>query len=602
MCGILGVISKDSISKEKFSTALSKIQHRGPDGFGIWSNDEQNIMFGHRRLSIIDLSDNGKQPMIFADRYVITFNGEIYNYLELKKDLEKKGVSFKTQSDTEVLLALYATEGATCLNKLNGMWAFAIYDWQEHTIFFSRDRMGKKPFFYYQDENQFVFASEMKAIYPFMKKIEVNDALVAKASKDVFCYEATEHCLIKNIKRFPAASFGIFKNGHLQIHKYWDILENKVAVSTNYNEQVEHFKSLFIDACKLRMRSDVTVGTALSGGIDSSATISTMAYISNNISSTDYSKDWQHAFVASFPNTVLDETAEAKKVVDKIGINATYLNIDPLKDIDKIFYYTYLIEDLYLTSPIPFIQLYGAIKQNGTTVTLDGHGSDELFGGYMFDAQVKLQDDFPNLKKMMQTKQMILDGTLHPRTALIKDIYPDIKKAIKSRFKKNENMEGFDNLNTRLFQSSFETILPTLLRNYDRYSMINGVEIRMPFLDYRIVEFAFSIPSSSKIRNGFSKAIVRDAMKGLIPETIRTLKKKTGFNSPFVEWAKGPLKEWLLDEVHSAKFNQAQYINPTKVRNTMLHLINDSSVGFAEGEYAWTAFMPYVWEKSLKYI
>ena len=212
--------------------------------------------------------------------------------------------------------------------------------------------------------------------------------------------------------------------------------------------------------------------------------------------------------------------------------------------------------------------MYGKIKECGTTVTLDGHGSDELFGGYDSDLGSKISDDYPNPFKMRQTLQTVSDiGSVKNKISpgrvylAFKNITRHrLSKIMKPDLKKEDHR--LDNLNRRLYRSSFENILPTLLRNYDRYSMINGVEIRMPFLDHRIVSFAFSIPGSSKVRNGFSKAIVRDAMKGLISDDIRLLKRKIGFNSPFTEWIKGPLKEWLLDQMESQSFKSAAYIEP----------------------------------------
>lgn len=603
MCGILGLLGQ--CEAEKFKLALNTLNHRGPDDFGIWRDN--NVSFGHRRLSIIDLSLNAKQPMHWGDRYVIVFNGEIYNYIELRQELEKKGVRFQTKSDTEVLVALYAHEGAACLNKLNGMWAFAIYDRHNQSLFLARDRMGKKPLFFARVENQFVFASEMKAICHFLKKIEPNIELINKARNNFFCYESTDECLIKGISRFPAASYGILKNNNFSIYKYWNLENSLIKVPSNYNEQVEMFRELFLDACKIRMRSDVTIGTALSGGIDSSATISSMSYIGK--SNDEFcNKDWQHAYVASFPGSTIDEKQEAKKVVDYLGISATYLEIDPLKEIDKIFYYSYLFEELYLTSPIPFIQLYAQVKKDGTTVTLDGHGSDELFGGYPNDINPKLYDDHPNLFRMIETYQTIENVKNNQDKSFLEVLAKDYKQITKAKFVHlykpsflKKKYPAFDYLNNQLIDSSFHTILPTLLRNYDRYSMINGVEIRMPFLDYRLVAFAFSIPGSSKVRKGYTKAIVRDAMKGFFPDEIRLLKRKIGFNSPSTEWLKGPLKEWVQDEMNSTSFKNAILINPKQVNAIFDRLLTNDSATFLDGENAWSALMPYVWEKAFTY-
>jgi asparagine synthase (glutamine-hydrolysing) len=350
------------------------------------------------------------------------------------------------------------------------------------------------------------------------------------------------------------------------------------------------------------MRSDVSIGTALSGGIDSSATISTMNYVSNNLHG-EFSNDWQHAYVASFPGTSLDETREAKMVVDKININATYLNIDPLKDIEKIFYYTYMFEEMFISTPLPFIQLYKEVKKSGTTVTLDGHGSDELFGGYSFEISHKLNDDFPNIFEMIKTLETINNGKGINQKIGLKDAYPFFKTSFRGQFGVNKKpIPQLDYFNNQLYKSSFQTILPTLLRNYDRYSMINGVEIRMPFLDHRIVSFAFSIPSSSKIKNGFSKSIIRDSMKGLIPDEIRIKKKKIGFHSPFGDWIRGSIKEWILDEMGSSDFKTCPFIDHKEVSKYINNIIFSKEASFVDGEVAWTKIMPYVWGKSLKYI
>jgi asparagine synthase (glutamine-hydrolysing) len=604
MCGILGIMP--SAEKGAFQRALDKIEHRGPDGFGFWEDSAYRISLGHRRLSILDLTDNAKQPMSWHDRYVITFNGEIYNYIELKKGLEQKGLKFRSQSDTEVLLALYAEEGPACLQKLNGMWALAIFDKQDGSLFISRDRMGKKPFFYINDGKRFAFASEMKALYGFLKEVQPNRQLIEGIKHNMFCYESTSKCLIEGISRFPAASYAYFRNGKLDVFKFWDPMESLIDVPKSYNAQVEMFRELFIDACKIRMRSDVPIGTALSGGVDSSATISTMAYIARELKG-DFTKDWQHGFVASFPGSSVDETKEAKLVADNINVGATYLTVDPLKDIENIFYYSYLFEEFYITSPIPFIQLYRKIKESGTTVTLDGHGSDELFGGYSFDLEPKKFDDYPNPLKIWETLQTIADSSdsgikISPGRVFLEYKNISKRKFLKSTDKNlNRGIKHLDNLNQQLYKSSFETILPTLLRNYDRYSMINGVEIRMPFLDHRIVSFAFSIPSSSKVRDGYTKAIVRDGMRGFIPDKIRLLKRKIGFSSPFNEWIRGPLKPWLMEEINSQEFNSASFIKSKEVKANFLAAMKNDHLTPLEGEAIWSSFMPYVWEKSLKY-
>jgi asparagine synthase (glutamine-hydrolysing) len=618
MCGILGILPKAN-DEYLFEDALNKITHRGPDGFGIWHDEQAAISLGHRRLSILDLSESGKQPMHFG-QYVITFNGEIYNFIEIKKELEKKGYQFHTESDTEVVLASFQEWKERCLHKFNGMWAMAIWDKKNQKLFLSRDRFGKKPLFYAFIGEQMVFASEMKAIFPFLPEV--------KHSKDfewcknnLFQYENTDKTLIEGIKRFPASSYAFYQpfTKELKIEKYWDTLNNLVDVPDKYEEQVEQFRELFMDACKIRMRSDVAIGTALSGGLDSSATICTMAHIAKQTQQDRVAKDWQHAFVATFPNTFLDESIYAKKVVDYLNIPATYLPIDPAKGIEKLENYLYLFEELYLTSPIPMTDLYGSVKASGVTVTIDGHGADELFAGYgqdIFRAFIDSGVNFKDIQNILNTYKGLRDiedvqiikekVDLYTYWQYVKKAHLGNLNVLKSYIKsilgkKTENIKtkklGY--FNTYLYEIFHQSILPTLLRNYDRYAMANGVEIRMPFLDYRLVSYCFSLPWKSKLRNGYTKAIVRDALKDIMPAEIVWRSTKIGFNTPIVDWMKNEWKEFLLDNIYSTNFENCSLIDKSKVRNQVEYVIKNPQATFGDGERAWTGLMPYFWEKSV---
>lgn len=605
MCGILGY-SGDFV-KEKLNKGLERISHRGPDGVGTFFHNK--VALGHRRLSIIDLSDNAKQPFEILDRYVITFNGEIYNYLELKKELANEGFIFKSGSDTEVLLYCFVKWGKAFVSKMNGMWAFAIYDKNDGSLFLSRDRLGKKPLFYSLSKNGIVFSSEMKGIYPFLETISINYNLAQSALTNSFGYESTENCLINNISRFPAGTNATFTDNELKFEKFWDPEKIKVTVPEDYNKQKEIFRELFLDACKIRMRSDVAIGTALSGGLDSSSVICAMSYISkNNNKSSHTQKDWQHAFVASFPGTSLDETKYAKTVTDHLNINAHFLDIDPLKDLDSIFYKTYLFEELFYAPVIPFVQLYENIKRNNVTVSIDGHGADELFGGYPFDMNAALIDSLPSMQDFNKTLEAInnTEGSEPNANHKNKLKFAALNKyPVLQHFSKHLNLvpkkEQFDFLNSTLFQSSFKTILPTLLRNYDRYSMMNSVEIRMPFLDHRIVEFAFSIPYTSKIRNGFGKAIVRDALADLMPQSIAYRKDKIGFNAPINSWMNQELKTWIGDLIHSNDFNNSTLIDKKKTFDSLNAIISEKKIDFMQGTKLFEQLIPVIWEKSLSY-
>ena len=632
MCGILGTLPCDK-NKNRFRKALDTLTHRGPDDSGVWS-DDKSITLGHRRLSILDLSKDGHQPMHYANgRYTIIYNGEIYNFIEIKNELLKKGYNFRSTSDTEVIIAAYIEWRENCLLKFNGMWALAIWDSANKELFISRDRFGKKPFFYSIIGNRFVFASEMKAILPYLNRIEYSKR-INYMFEHICDYEATDECVFEGIKRFPAGYWGLYKDGKLIKRRYWDTLEHIEEVPKSYNEQVEKFRELFIDACKIRMRSDVAIGTALSGGLDSSAVISVMSHISKNIGGERISKDWQHAFVATFPGTPLDESFYARKVVDHINIKATFKEIDPLKSWDKIEDYLYLMEDPYNTSPIPMIELYKAMRNNGVVVTIDGHGADELFSGYGH-ILTALSDCGYNIFKIRNVLTAQRDMTLakgkqfpkydHWLKSYLKQIIKNIKKGIRNPWKNlingkktfeqerydyfsrmlNEEYEkksafnNLDELNKNLYIIFHKTILPTLLRNYDRYSMINGVEIRMPFMDHRIVSYCFSLPWTSKVRNTYNKKLIRDAVQSFMPEEVAYRKAKIGFSTPIVDWMKKELKDYFIDEINSISFQNCTIIKPKEVKKDILNVINNDNVAFSEGHQAWSNFIPYLWEKSV---
>ena len=615
MCGIFGAINfKLDIDLAK--TCLDTIIHRGPDSEGIWQ--ENGVTLGHRRLAILDLSDKGRQPMAYADgRYMLVFNGEIYNFIEIRKELETLGYKFSSDADSEVILAGYDKWGMDCVKKFNGMWSFALYDREAQKLFLSRDRYGVKPLYYTvfdEKNNAYAFGSEMKTLMPLIKEPHVNEEIVRDPSRIVY-YESTDECVVREIKRFPAGCNGIIDENGLTISRYYNTLDNIREVPDSYDEQVEMMRELFLDACKIRMRSDVTIGTALSGGLDSSATICAMAHLSKN-SSERMSDDWQHAYVATFPGTTMDESMYAKEVTDFLNIGSTFVEIDPLKAIDRLDDFVFKFEDVYLTSPIPMMLLYGALRENGTIVTIDGHGADELFGGYTFDFIHALSD-----AKTKEERDMILtayidsfphdESNIGMNSSKNKVYFNYIKRNIKNKIKKSSTAsymkvraendsryKSFDSLNKILYASSHETILPTLLRNYDRYSMASSVEIRMPFMDYRIVEFAMSIGFRSKLHGGYSKSIIRDAMAPYMPQNIAYRKTKIGFNTPIVEWMQGPLKEYFTDKINSTDFVNCQYINRDKVKSEILNVINNKNATFADGERAWSDFYPYLWESA----
>ena len=615
MCGIFGVVNKQ-IDESLAKKCTDRMYHRGPDAGRIWQSG--SVTLGHRRLAILDLSDNGVQPISYADgRYTMVFNGEIYNFLEIRSDLIRLGYTFASDCDSEVILAAYMEWGNGCLDRFNGMWAFAIWDNEERKLFMSRDRFGVKPLYYTfldKERTAIAFASEMKALTPLMENVLPNRGIVTDPDRIVY-YESTDECVIEGIHRFPAGAYAIF-DGSLSVSRFWNTLDHLIELPRSYEEQVELCRETFLDAVKIRMRSDVTIGTALSGGLDSSATICAMAHLAMEEADLRMNKDWQHAFVATFPGTTLDESVYARAVTDHLGIESTFITIDPVSAIDRLGDYVYMQEDVYLTSPIPMMLLYNALREHGTVVTIDGHGADELFGGYTFDFVKALADartkEERNLVLTAYIESFPKDGSnmsmKHPtamgvRIDELKKRLSDLKNAHRQPYKKirassDMRYRKMDRLGRTLYVSSHETILPTLLRNYDRYSMANSVEIRMPFMDHRMVSLGMSLPWTSRLHGGYSKSIIRDAMAPYMPKEIAYRRTKIGFNTPIVEWMKGPLRDYFTDMISSVSFNNCDLINPSSVRGMVTEVIDDPGATFAMGERAFMSLYPYLWEQN----
>ncbi|BDQ34719.1 asparagine synthase (glutamine-hydrolyzing) [Pseudodesulfovibrio portus] len=609
MCGIFGVIGH--IDPGRAAACRDLMAHRGPDGAGLWTGD--GVTLGHRRLSILDLSDRGGQPMAYADgRYRIVYNGELYNFVEVRAELEARGETFVSDSDTEVLLAAYAVWGPDCMDRFNGMWALAIWDDAERTLFLARDRFGKKPLFYARTGCGFVFASEMKAIMPLMDTIEPHDELT-RSSRRIMHYESTDECLIKGISRFPAGHFGVLRDGELRLTRWWNTLDHVMDVPDSFEERAELFREIFLDACRIRMRSDVPIGCALSGGLDSSSVICSVAHVARHASGSRISSDFQHAFNAGFPGTPQDETPYARRVADHLGIPLTTLTVDPLASVNELYSQLYLFEEMHLTMPLPFMLTYGAIREGGVTVTLDGHGTDECFAGYLFTAKEALADAGCNIRAARGVLDAFYYGRPQstqfpatPRWKFVLDFHLQrLSRALKGaggvscRDSGHPRWKELDHLTRILYVATHESILPTLLRNYDRYSMANGVEIRMPFMDHRIVTLAFSLAWDDKVRDGYTKAVVRRGVDGIVPPDITWRRTKIGFNSPVVDWMKGPLKEFFLDEVHSQAFGQSALVDRELARTRLEGVIADPDATYAQGEAAWTALLPYFWEQAM---
>lgn len=609
MCGIFVHLpgSGNVLDYDLAYRCLSRLAHRGPDGEGLWQ--ESGVTLGHRRLAILDTTSAGHQPMHSADgRYVATYNGEIYNFLEIRQELEALGHSFRSKSDTEVLLVAFRQWGQDCLDRFNGMWALAIWDTRERKLFLARDRFGKKPLFYARlAGGGLAFASEMKALFPLLSSLRPNIDLIHDPNR-LMTYEATAACLIEGIERFPAGHRGwVNRAGTLNIERWWYTLDHLHAPPSDFASSVEQLEELLLDACRLRMRSDVPLGTALSGGLDSGTVAACMA-------AAETIKGSHKAFVMSFPGSTLDETAGAQKIARHLDISLAVLEVDTSRLATDLERQLWLFEEIYLTSPAPFMETYRQIKCAGVSVTLDGHGADELFGGYHFDFLAALRDATPRPLPAWQIVNAFFDqlALLAPQPFLrrlkfwsgaelrgIARSFLPTRSTISSNDKDHPRWRQLDNLTRKLYVSTHETILPTLLRNYDRCSMAHGVEIRMPFLDHRIVTLAFSMPWHHKFRSGHSKAVLRNIAAKRLPTEIARQQTKIGFNPPLADWLRGPLRHYVEDLMISRAFQESKVHDPNQTRSSVRQVLDAPTGDFRLAERAWHHLVPHLWERAV---
>ena len=602
MCGISGIIKfNDNIVEQKdIELVNNALSHRGPDHEGYWYNSDKTIAFGHRRLSIIDLSKEADLPMSYNDRYWITYNGEIFNYIEIREKLKAKSYSFSTNSDTEVILAAYDYWQQDMLNRFNGMWAFAIYDEKKNEVILSRDRYGIKPLYYYYTENILVFASEVQAIHKLLGNHHpLEQKVLENIAMGQFSSFGTEYTYLKNVKSIPGGNFLTIKENKL-IKKQWYFLK-KISVPKKFEEQVILFKNLIIDAVNLRLRSDVQIGTCLSGGIDSGSITSVINKIEKEQNRSV--KNFSHqSFCSSFPNTPFDESEDAKKLAKQKGVLLDIVETE-CPGIDELEIAMKKCDGpMHALAFYPIWKLYKHIRDQKILVTLDGQGPDEMLGGYKpindaLEAAWQKADPFRfidvyktyaaqgessqtsskeivfnALKFFIRQKLLFLPKKLLSFIGLYSFSDPD--EYLKSNFiyKSSKKLNALDK---SLFNQFFNSPLPAILQQYDRCSMTNSVECRMPFMDYRIVEFVFSLPTKSKVGKGYTKRVLREAMKDILPDEIRLNKRKIGFNAPIIDWFKGPLKDWMLEQMNQKEFLENPYFDGIQLNKDFIKFLDN---------------------------
>jgi asparagine synthase (glutamine-hydrolysing) len=586
MCGIAGIISLNNllVSKERIIKMTNSIAHRGPDGEGHWINPARNVGFGHRRLAIIDLTSDAAQPMHLLPgaapssdgtdtRYTITYNGEIYNYIEIKNTLHKKGYRFHSKSDTEVILAAYDYWKKDCLYHFDGMFAFAIWDNKEKILFAARDRLGEKPFYYYENKEQFVFGSEMKALWAAGIEKKTDEKMLLNYITLGYVQNANdkEQTFFENIYSLPPAHYLQidFTSFKAQIHTYWDIdKENTINISPA--GAIEQFTDLFTKSVSRRLRSDVSVGTSLSGGIDSSAIVAAIQQLQKN-------NNRLQTFSAVFPGFEKDESAHIKTIVKKFKLQnfqaiPTYEGL--IKDFETLCHHQ---EEPFGSSSIyAQFKVFELAKQQEVKVLLDGQGADETHAGYnnyihWYLQQLLSRNKFGEAlreKKLFEKKSIHLKlgiknllAAFLPTHASIQlerneyhksvhqpDINPDFIISLRGREWEGIHKPIITKLNDILYFNTHTMGLEEMLRFADRNSMAHGREVRLPFLNHTLVEFLFSLPANFKIHEGWTKWLLRNAMKNRLPhETVWRI-DKIGYEPPQQQWMQNKtMQEYIVE-------------------------------------------------------
>jgi asparagine synthase (glutamine-hydrolysing) len=532
MCGIAGVLahlSGRSVSMPRLQAMSSVLLHRGPDGDGHWCNQTATAGFAHRRLSIIDLSDAAAQPMLSEDeRFVIVFNGEIYNYVELKDGLLREGVVFKTSSDTEVLLQLFIRHGAACLSMLDGMFAFAVWDNATGAFFAARDRFGEKPFYYSLKDGYFTFASEIKAIMAYFERLSPDWKLLQAHLDGSSTFDDVQ-TPFEEIVALPPSTWIQIRDGKLEEQKYWTINPDAEAITISKQEATEEFLRLFTSSVRLRLRSDVPVGSSLSGGLDSSSVVCCMAGLGHI---------HQHTFSARF-HSEKDEGPWMDEVVGKTGVLRHDVWPDEKQFLSELGDITWHQEFPLASASVyaqwKVMQLPRAV---GVKVLLDGQGADEYLCGYDELKYFAIWQLFREGKwsAFSRERKLFIDYYgQHGRLGAAFYFDPLLSML---GYKRKVFRNGYT-LKQQLWHYT-RNQLGALLRYADRNSMASSIEVRLPFLSHALVEFVFSLPENLIYHEGKTKYVLREALKPLLPEAIYNRTDKIGFAPPQKEWMRSP--------------------------------------------------------------
>ena len=560
MCAIFGILGSYDATQAK--SALAKLAHRGPDYCGIVQ--QQNLFFAHQRLSIQDSHHRSHQPLKYG-KILLSFNGEIYNFKELKRELD---FDFQTQSDSEVIVACYLQWGIDFVKHLRGMFAIALLD--DETLYLFRDRLGKKPLFFMHRQEQFIFASELKALTPFLKKKEMNDdALLSYLS---FLAPTPPHTFYKGIEKLSAGEYLTFKAGKVSIKRYFDLLDTKAKSITSREEAIIKLEAVLEESMSLRLESDVPMATLLSGGIDS-ATI--------NYYAQQKGKNLQTYTIGYEGFQKYDERVNAKKSAESLGVKNKQIIINQEQFIEATeLVFDALDEPLNDPASVPLYLLFKAIKRDGYKVVMSGEGSDELFLGYRqyfeyLDIEQATSLAHKNwLKKYFHANfsmnrewewyKRIFDETLLFRTSGEK--FTDLQKngLLKRNVRDNESLKYLQSYYERFKNSAHSD--PSIWYSYidlnifqaehfltklDRVSMAHSIESRTPFLDHKLAQTIFSIDPKLRYEDGITKSLLKEIMANKLSNEILTRKKK-GFANPYMEYLINSGNISLIEEVNRA--------------------------------------------------
>ncbi len=590
MCGIAGILGRDA-REERVRPMMSAIKHRGPDGEG--SAQLPFAAFGHRRLSIIDLSDAGRQPMTSADgRYVITFNGELYNYRELREEL--KGYPFVSQTDTEVILAAWSKWGEGALDRFLGMFAFAIADLKEESVTIVRDRLGIKPLFYAEHRGELFFASEIKALLAAGVPSTPDESAIA----DYLLYGYYDHgpeTFFASVKNLRGGHVLHWKNGTSTIRRWWHLPERvEPILSLRDEEYISAFRGLLDDSLRMHLRSDVPVGVNLSSGVDYVSLFYELKRV------TDPKE--LHVFSMGFADSAHDETKDIEALVRAEGVPFHRVEIGA-ED-----YRAYMEETMrQLDQPFGGLSTIGYLKlmktpaSAGVKVLLEGQGVDEILAGYKYFYPEQLKDArkagewgelweatrragqgrglFATLQgaqlvaSMSRSKSSVgtfQDGTSFLRTNCLREDWVRCAQKEPPVFER----PFADHLSNALYRDTMFTKLPRVMRFNDHVSMASGLELRVPYLDHRIVEYAFSLPSRWKLRDGYTKVLLREAMKGVVPDELR-LRQKRPQSSPQTTWYKNELRDDVAREFRSVAFRELPFANAQTTEESFGRFVKD---------------------------